>query len=117
MLHVLVHARFPGLRHHDARSQDARENVRSKHDSSISRHVLPMIRPCYRAVLRSFPQSSLCSASLQFAHLRAFSAARQLRKDARIEDIGRVIKDDYAAIRENYSKFHPALSISTSNGF
>ena len=60
-----------------------------------------MIRPPIRATCRSLPRFTL-SLTLSPASLRAFSALRHLRKDSRIEGIGRVIKDDYAAIRENY---------------
>ncbi|KAF2798450.1 alpha/beta-hydrolase [Melanomma pulvis-pyrius CBS 109.77] len=60
-----------------------------------------MIRPCFRATYRSIPRFLPCSPTGPTS-LRVFCAGRQLQSDPRLQDAGRVIKDEYAAIRDHY---------------
>ncbi|KAF2707224.1 alpha/beta-hydrolase [Pleomassaria siparia CBS 279.74] len=60
-----------------------------------------MIRPCFQATCRSSTQF-LPRSALRVASLRTFSASSRLRNDPRLQDIGRVIKDEYAAVRAHY---------------
>ncbi|KAF2246963.1 alpha/beta-hydrolase [Trematosphaeria pertusa] len=60
-----------------------------------------MIRPCVRATLcRSQPRSTHASPLVSIP--RTFCASRRLREDPRLQNIGRVIEDEYAVMRDNY---------------
>jgi triacylglycerol lipase len=62
-----------------------------------------MIQPVFRATFRSRPATSQIYALARFHNRRAFSGSRWLKEDPRLQDIGRVIDDEYAVIRDNYS--------------
>jgi triacylglycerol lipase len=42
-----------------------------------------------------------------FSTARAFSAISRLQKDPRLEDLGKVIEDEFAVLRDNYGMYAP----------
>ncbi|KAF1993876.1 alpha/beta-hydrolase [Amniculicola lignicola CBS 123094] len=53
-------------------------------------------------MIRTYPRATFCSNLRPITSRRAFHAARKLCNDPRLQDLGRVIKDEYAVLRDNY---------------
>jgi len=50
-------------------------------------------------------RAQLCSPCPVSQASRAFSTIRHLRKDPRLEDVGRLIKDEFAVLRDKYGDY------------
>ncbi|KAF1954528.1 alpha/beta-hydrolase [Byssothecium circinans] len=63
-----------------------------------------MIQPVFRATFRSRPLVSRLQLHVPARHnsRRTFTSTRWLKEDPRLQDIGRVIEDEYAVIRDHY---------------